>query len=60
MSLAGSEADEIRRFIHAEMAEIEREARDPIHGSYGFLCASNGLTFYSHQPVGKVLRKIGF
>lgn len=58
--LGGNEVDDIRRLIHAEMAEVERDAHDPIHGSYGYLCASGGLTFYSHQPVGKVIRKIGF
>lgn len=60
MMLSGGEAEEIRRFIHAEMAQVEHEAHDPMHGSYGYLCASGGLTFYAHRPVGTVIRQIGF
>lgn len=56
--LGGNEIEEIRRVVHAEVAEIEREFRDPISGSYGYLCAAGGLTFYSHSPVGHVLKRV--
>lgn len=56
--LGGNEVDDIRRLIHAEIAEVEREARDPIAGSYGYLCAADGLTFYAHHPVGHVLKRV--
>lgn len=56
--LGGNEAEDIRRLIHAEIAEVEREACDPIAGSFGYLCAVAGLTFYAHHPVGQVLRRM--
>lgn len=51
------EREEIRRFVHAEMADIERRLQRDA-GSYNYLCSIDGLTVFTHQPVGAVLHAI--
>lgn len=53
--LSPNEIDEIRQAVHNEMADIEADLQQNV-GTYRYLCARAGLVFYTHTPVGKVLR----
>lgn len=55
--LSPEERQEIRLQVHQELAEIEREVARHA-GSYNYLCEAAGVTFFSHTPVGAVLRSI--
>lgn len=54
--LSPHENQEIREAVHREVAAIEHQVCER-RGSYRYLCAVSGLVFYSHQPVGEVLRE---
>jgi len=54
--LTQQERAEIRYEVHRELAEINEQCAHA--GSYGYLCYVGGLTFFSHHPVGHVLRRI--
>lgn len=55
--LSPEERQEIRSQVHQELAEIEHTVAHNA-GSYNFLCEAAGVTFFSHTPVGAVLRSI--
>lgn len=55
--LSPEELWEIRQAIHQELVAIEQDIAHHA-GSYRFLCAAGGITFFSHTPVGTVLRSI--
>lgn len=55
--LSPQEKQEIREEVHHELAEIEYEVAH-YAGSYNYLCAAGGITFFAHTPVGAVLRYI--
>lgn len=55
--LSPAEREEIREFVHQEMAIIETKVRHDA-GSYNYLCSVNGLTVFSHHPVGAVIHAI--
>ena len=55
--LTPEEKLEIRQQVHYELADIERRVTHHA-GSYNYLCAWGGLTFFAHKPVGTVLRHI--
>lgn len=55
--LSPEETWEIRRTVHQELAAIEQEIAHHA-GSYRYLCAAGGITFFSHTPVGAVVRSI--
>lgn len=55
--LSPEERQEIRSQVHQELAEIEYDVAHNA-GSYNYLCEASGLTFFSHTPVGAVLRYI--
>lgn len=55
--LTPTEREEIRSFVHQEMAQIERQYRRDA-GSYNYLCSVGGMTVFSHKPVGAVLHVI--
>ena len=48
---------EIHREVHHELADIEDEIAHHA-GSYTYLCAFSGVTFFAHHPYGRVLRHI--
>ncbi|ABE67830.1 hypothetical protein SEA_YASSIFIED_75 [Mycobacterium phage Yassified] len=48
---------EIKQLVHQELAAIEYEIAHNA-GSYRYLCALGGVTFFSHTPVGTVVRSI--
>jgi hypothetical protein len=55
--LSSEDRAEVRAEVRHELAEIENSmVRNA--GSYNYLCAAGGLTFFAHQPVGVVLRSI--
>jgi hypothetical protein len=55
--LSPDEYEEIRGFIHQEMASIEQQVRHQA-GSYNYLCCVGGLTMFTHHPVGAVIHAI--
>ena len=54
--LGPRERAEIVHLVHQEFSELQTMVTN--HGSYRYLCASGGLAFLSHHPVGQVLRDI--
>lgn len=52
-----TEREEIRNFVHQEMAGIEYQLRHNA-GSYNYLCSVGGLTLFTHRPVGAVIHAI--
>lgn len=54
---SAGEREEIRQFVHQEMAGIEYQVRHQA-GSYNYLCSVGGLTMFTHSPVGAVLHAI--
>lgn len=55
--LSPEEQQEIRLEVHRELADIEYRTTHHA-GSYNYLCAYGGLTFFAHKPIGTVLRHI--
>lgn len=55
--LSPEELWEIHQVVRAELVAIERDIAHHA-GSYRFLCAAGGITFFSHTPVGVVVRSI--
>lgn len=55
--LSPQEKQEIRQTVHQELAAIESEVTLRA-GSYRYLCVAGGITFFSHTPVGAVVRSI--
>lgn len=55
--LSPGERQEIREFVHQELAGIEAEVRQHA-GSYNYLCSLGGLTVFTHAPVGSVIHVI--
>lgn len=55
--LSPGEREEIRTFVHQEMAEMYAKVSYAA-GSYNYLCSVGGLTVFAHQPVGAVLYAI--
>lgn len=55
--LSPEETQEIQHVVHQELMAIEREIAHNA-GSYRYLCASGGITFFSHTPIGMVVRSI--
>jgi hypothetical protein len=51
------EREEIRNFVHQELADIEHKIRHQA-GSYNYLCSVGGMTVFSHRPIGSVLHTI--
>lgn len=55
--LSPIEREEIRNFVHEELAEIEYRVRHNA-GSYNYLCSVGGVTMFTHQPIGQVIHAI--
>lgn len=55
--LTPAEREEIRTFVHQEIAGIEYDLRHNA-GSYNYLCSVGGLTMFTHRPLGSVLHAI--
>jgi hypothetical protein len=55
--LSPEEMWELRRAVHQELIAIEQEVAHNA-GTYRYLCAAGGITFFSHTPVGAVVRSI--
>lgn len=55
--MSPAEREEIRNFVHGELAEIEYRCAHNA-GSFNYFCSLGGLTFFSHRPVGDVIRQI--
>lgn len=55
--LSPEETWEIQQAVHRELIAIEQDCAHHA-GSYRFLCALGGITFFSHTPVGAVVRSI--
>lgn len=51
------EREEIRNFVHEEMAEMYAQVAHEA-GSYNYLCCVGGLTVFTHRPMGAVLYAI--
>lgn len=55
--LSLGEQEEIRNFVHQELAGIEDQVRHDA-GSYNYLCSVGGSTIFAHHPVGSVIHTI--
>lgn len=55
--LSPEEREEIRNFVHQELAGIEQDVSRRA-GSYNYLCSIGGLTMFTHRPVGAVIHAI--
>lgn len=53
--LSPDERYEIQQVVHQELAAIEHDIAHNA-GSYRYLCTAGGVTFFSHTPVGAVVR----
>lgn len=55
--LSLTEREEIRSFVHQELAGIESQVAHNA-GSYNYLCSVGGLVMFTHRPLGAVIHAI--
>lgn len=58
MYLTPNELHEVRLEVHRELADIYRQSMDPIAGSFRYICDVAGITMYTHNPIGRVLKEV--
>lgn len=55
--LSPQERLEIQEEVHRELAQIESAIAHQA-GSYDYYCSLAGMAFFSHRPIGQVIRHI--
>jgi hypothetical protein len=55
--LSESERDEIRREVYSDLADMNDEILRRA-GSYRYLCLVDGDLLFTHQPCGRIVRRL--